>query len=72
MPGMSGFDLAEVLRANPRYSDVPIIALSSHSTPSVIERGRKAGFHNFVAKFDRQGLLTALKHVPQEVSKAAA
>ena len=72
MPGMSGFDLAEVLRANPRYSDVPIIALSSHSTPAVIERGRKAGFHNFVAKFDRQGLLSALKHVPQEISKAAA
>jgi two-component system chemotaxis sensor kinase CheA len=76
MPGMSGFDLAEVLRANPRYAHVPIIALSSHSSPAVIERGRKAGFHNFVAKFDRQGLLTALKHVPQEtgreISKAAA
>ena len=76
MPGMSGFDLAEVLRANPLYADVPIIALSSHSTPAVIERGRRAGFHNFVAKFDRQGLLAALKHVPQEIrgeiSKAAA
>ena len=72
MPGMSGFDLAEVLRAHPRYSDVPIIALSSHSTQAVIERGRKVGFHNFVAKFDRQGLLAALKHVPQEISKAAA
>jgi two-component system chemotaxis sensor kinase CheA len=76
MPGMSGFDLAEALRADPRHADVPIIALSSHSTPAVIERGRKAGFHNFVAKFDRQGLLAALKHVPQEIrgeiSKAAA
>ena len=71
MPGMSGFDLVETLRKNPRLADVPVIALSSHSSPAVLERGRKSGFHNFVAKFDRQGLLTALKHVPQEISKAA-
>lgn len=71
MPGMSGFELAETLRKHARFADVPIIALSSHSSAAVVERGRKSGFHNFVAKFDRQGLLTALKHVPQEISKAA-
>jgi len=71
MPGMSGFDLAEALRGNPRFGDVPIIALSSHSSQAVVERGRKVGFHNFVAKFDRQGLLEALKHMPQEMSRAA-
>jgi two-component system, chemotaxis family, sensor kinase CheA len=71
MPGMNGFELADTLRKNPRFADLPIIALSSHSSQAVLERGRKAGFHNFVAKFDRQGLLTALKHVPQEISKAA-
>jgi two-component system chemotaxis sensor kinase CheA len=71
MPGMSGFDLVETLRKNPRLADVPVIALSSHSSPAVLERGHKSGFDNFVAKFDRQGLLTALKHVPQEISKAA-
>jgi two-component system chemotaxis sensor kinase CheA len=26
-----------------------------------IERGRRAGFHDFVAKFDRQGLIASLK-----------
>ncbi len=71
MPGMSGFEFAETLRKNARFADIPIIALSSHSSAAVVERGRKSGFHNFVAKFDRQGLLTALKHVPQEISKAA-
>jgi two-component system chemotaxis sensor kinase CheA len=71
MPGISGFDLVEILRKNPRLADVPVIALSSHSSPAILERGRKSGFHNFVAKFDRQGLLTALKHVPQEIGKAA-
>lgn len=71
MPGMNGFELAGALRGNPLFADLPIIALSSHSSPAVIERGRKAGFHNFIGKFDRQGLLAALKHMPQEISKAA-
>src|SRR6185312_10594337 len=71
MPGMNGFELADALRGNPSLAAVPIIALSSYSSPAVLERGRNAGFHNFVGKFDRQGLLAALKHMPQEISKAA-
>jgi two-component system chemotaxis sensor kinase CheA len=71
MPGMSGFELADALRADPRVEQVPVIALTSHSTPAVLERGRKAGFREFVAKFDRQGLLEALKQMPSEMSRAA-
>jgi two-component system chemotaxis sensor kinase CheA len=26
-----------------------------------VDRGRHAGFHDYVAKFDRQGLIAALK-----------
>jgi two-component system chemotaxis sensor kinase CheA len=26
-----------------------------------VERGRAAGFHDFVAKFDREGLIAALR-----------
>jgi len=29
--------------------------------PEAIAKARKAGFHDFVAKFDRQGLVAALK-----------
>ncbi|MEX0591640.1 MAG: hybrid sensor histidine kinase/response regulator [Xanthobacteraceae bacterium] len=61
MPGMSGFELAEKLRADPRTANLRLIALSSHHSPAAIERGRQAGFNNFVAKFDRGGLLTVLK-----------
>jgi two-component system chemotaxis sensor kinase CheA len=72
MPGMNGFELADALRKNPRVANVPIIALSSHSSPTMIDRGRKAGFQEFVAKFDRQGLLKVLKEMPQENIRAAA
>ncbi len=47
---MSGFDLAAALRGDPRFAEMPIIALSSHATPAVIEREAQGGLHNFVAK----------------------
>ncbi len=71
MPGMNGFDLAEALRADPHSAEVPIIALSSVTSPAAIERGRQAGFHDFVAKFDRQGLIAALKDSALEWNQAA-
>jgi len=33
-------------------------------SPAAIERGRLAGFHDYVAKFDRPGLIAALKNRP--------
>jgi two-component system, chemotaxis family, sensor kinase CheA len=71
MPGMNGFELAEAIRADARSAHVPIIALSSITSPATIERGRQAGFHDFVAKFDRQGLIAALKETTVEFSEAA-
>ena len=67
----SGFELAEAIRADARSAHVPIIALSSLTSPATIERGRQAGFHDFVAKFDRQGLIAALKETTVEFVEAA-
>ena len=61
MPEMDGFQFAEALRADPQTADLPVIALSSAVSAEAIERGRRAGFHDFVAKFDRQGLIASLK-----------
>jgi two-component system chemotaxis sensor kinase CheA len=71
MPGMNGFELAEAIRADTKTAQIPIIALSSITSPATIERGRQAGFHDFVAKFDRQGLIAALKESSVEWSEAA-
>jgi two-component system chemotaxis sensor kinase CheA len=61
MPEMDGFALAEYLRADARTASLPVVALSSVVTEDTIERGRRAGFHDYVAKFDRPGLIAALK-----------
>jgi two-component system, chemotaxis family, sensor kinase CheA len=71
MPDMNGFEFAETIRADNNLSTMPIIALSSLTSPAAIERGRQAGFHDFVAKFDRPGLIAALKEQTAETSKAA-
>ena len=61
MPGMSGFDLAAALRANPRTAEVAIIGLSSTVSTETMERGKRVGLQECVAKFDRRGLIAALK-----------
>ena len=61
MPGMDGFELAAAVRGDPRTASVPVIGLSALVSPEAIERGRRVGLHDYVAKFDRQGLIAALK-----------
>ena len=72
MPDMNGFEFAETIRADAHFASMPIIALSSLVSPAAIERGRQAGFHDYVAKFDRPGLIAALKEQTAEMNRAAA
>lgn len=61
MPDMDGFEFAERVRAEESsWHDTPMLALSSHATPQDIDRGLSVGFKNYVAKFDRQTLLSAI------------
>ncbi len=71
MPGMNGYELAEAVRKDPRTANVPIIALSSLTSAEAIERGREVGFHEYVAKFDRPGLIAALKEQIAAAEEAA-
>jgi two-component system, chemotaxis family, sensor kinase CheA len=71
MPEMDGFALAEAMRAEPPTAAMPIIALATMVSAEVIERGRAVGFHDFVAKFDRTGLIAAIKEQSADVDRAA-
>jgi two-component system, chemotaxis family, sensor kinase CheA len=59
------------MRSDKRFASMPVIALSSLTNPAAIERARVAGFHDYVAKFDRQGLIAALKETTVEYAHAA-
>ena len=71
MPGMSGYELAHAVRGDPAAAGVTLIALSALASEAIIERGRRAGFDDFVAKFDRQGLIACLKQASLQPAEAA-
>jgi two-component system chemotaxis sensor kinase CheA len=60
MPGMNGFEFAQTIRSAGRWRNTPMVALSSHATPQDLDRGREVGFTDYIAKFDRDALLTTL------------
>ena len=71
MPGMNGFELAQTVHSDTKTANIPIIALSSMTSAEAIERGRQVGFHDYVAKFDRPGLIAALKEQSAVMAEAA-
>jgi two-component system chemotaxis sensor kinase CheA len=71
MPEMDGFALAEAMRGTPGTAAIPIIALAAMVSADAIERGRAVGFHDFVAKFDRTGLIAAIKEQSADMDRAA-
>ncbi len=71
MPEMDGIAFAETIRSDPAWQDIPIIALSSHTAPHIIERSHQAGFADFVGKFDREGLMESIKDCGAQLGAAA-
>ena len=50
MPGMSGFQILEALKADPGLEDVPVIFVTSHSEPAFELSGFELGAADFIAK----------------------
>lgn len=71
MRGGNGFDLARLIHSKPTYGCPALLAISSVCTPSLVEKCRDVRFDDFVAKFDRPGLISALKELSNELELAA-
>ena len=71
MPGMSGFEFCETVKRQGRWQNVPMVALSSHASARDLEKGRNAGFDDYVAKYDRDGLVHTLNSNLIEMRGAA-
>ena len=50
MPGMDGIETLHHLRSEPRFADLPIIALTALNTPADIRRLREAGMSDTMVK----------------------
>ena len=71
MPDMDGFALTRAIKQVPSAAAVPVIGLAAMISPDTIERGRTVGLHRFVAKFDRSGLIAAIKENSAGIGRAA-
>ena len=71
MPGMSGFEFCEAVKRQGLWQNIPMIALSSRATPRDLEKGRHVGFDDYVAKYDRDGLVHTLNSTLTEMRGAA-
>jgi two-component system chemotaxis sensor kinase CheA len=60
MPEMDGLEFVKRVKNGSRWANTPIVALTSHATPKDIEYGYQVGFNKYVAKFDRETLLSTL------------
>ena len=66
MYGMDGVELCRYIRRDPRTADVALIAMSSDTNSTTIERARLAGAMGFLSKpLDIQALEDLLRSVAQ-------
>lgn len=61
MPGIDGHGLVRQLRVAGPWTQLPVIALTSHTSPDSIDAARDAGFTDYVTKFEREALLASLQ-----------
>jgi two-component system chemotaxis sensor kinase CheA len=71
MPGMTGFEFCEMVKKAGPWQGTPMIALSSHASPKDLAKGRSVGFDDYVAKYDRDGLVHTLNETLSEIRGAA-
>lgn len=76
MPGMSGFDVCDALKADPALAEVPVIFVTSHSEPEFEVSGFEMGAADFIAKPINAPLVLArvkrqlrVKHMADELRR---
>jgi CheY-like chemotaxis protein len=62
MPGRSGYDVFEILKAHPATQNVPVVAYTTHI--SHVNQARTVGFHGFLGKpINRHEFPNHLEHI---------
>lgn len=63
MPGVSGFELAEQVKCNPDYREIPIIFLTALNEPGDVVKGFHKGGNDFISKpFNKEELFVRIRH----------
>jgi two-component system chemotaxis sensor kinase CheA len=60
MPNMNGFELTEIIRRNPLYNKIPIIALTTLAADEDIAKGKAVGIDEYHIKLDKEKLMACV------------
>lgn len=64
MPGKSGYDLCQSLKADPKYADVPCVVLVGNSSPYDAAKGSAVGVDaNITKPWDTANMLTTCQNI---------
>jgi PAS domain S-box-containing protein len=73
MPGMNGYQVLDVLKADARLAAIPVIAVTANAMPRDIENGRAAGFIEYLTKpLDVGHFLKSIDHFLIHAEERAA
>jgi CheY-like chemotaxis protein len=50
MPGMDGLTLTRLLKSNPSYQHIPVVALTAFAMKGDEDKAREAGCHSYITK----------------------
>lgn len=62
MPNMDGFQLTETIRKDPRFKDIPIIALTTLAGEEDVAKGKAVGVDEYHIKLDKEKLMASVHH----------
>ncbi len=60
MPNMNGFELTQKIRADQKYSKLPIIALTTLASAEDIAKGKSVGVNEYHIKLDKERLMVSV------------
>lgn len=61
MPNMNGLEMARKIRADERFKNLPIIAVTSLAGDAAEKEGKDAGINDYLVKLDREKIIACVK-----------
>ncbi len=67
VPNMNGLELTETIRRDPRFKDLPIIALTTLAGDEDVAKGKAVGIDEYHIKLDKEKLMASVHHYAKQV-----
>jgi len=62
MPNMDGFQLTKTIRSDPRFTGLPVIALTTLAAEEDVAKGLAVGVNEYHIKLDKERLMASVHH----------